>query len=80
MQVSQIIRGAPINPEQVVGVEEILKPGEKVSDFIKGRAIDGYWNGVLSNSAVVDEISEKDEQALLHLIDIQEVASSADDP
>lgn len=41
-----------------------MKENEKVENFLKGKVIDNYWNSVFSNSALVDEISEKDEKAL----------------
>ncbi len=38
---------------------------------MKGKVIDNYWNSVLSNSPLVDEITENDEKALTYLLDIQ---------
>ena len=38
---------------------------------MKGKLIDNYWNSVLSNSPLVDEITENDEKALNYLLDIQ---------
>lgn len=40
---------------------------------MKGKVIDNYWNSVLSNSPLVDEITQQDEKALSYLIDIQNV-------
>lgn len=40
---------------------------------MKGKVIDNYWNSVLSNSPLVDEITEQDEKALSYLLDIQNV-------
>jgi hypothetical protein len=37
---------------------------------MKGKVIDNYWNSVLSNSPLVDEISENDEKALTYLLNI----------
>jgi len=31
-----------------------MKAGEKINDFLKGKVIENYWIGVLSNSALVD--------------------------
>lgn len=31
-----------------------MKSGEKVDDYLKGKAIPDYWIGVFSNSALVD--------------------------
>lgn len=53
-----------------------MKPGEKVQDYLKGKVIEDYWISVFSNSALVDEINEKDEKALKYLLDIQKI----DDP
>jgi hypothetical protein len=50
-----------------------MKEGEKINDLLKGKVIDGYWVSVLSNSALVDKINPKDEQALRYLLDIQKV-------
>ena len=38
---------------------------------MKGKLIDNYWNSVLSNSPLVDEITENDEKAINYLLDIQ---------
>lgn len=56
-----------------------MKPGEKASDYLKGKVIEDYWISVLSNSALVDEINEKDEKALKYLLDIQKVHDPEDD-
>jgi len=40
---------------------------------MKGKVIDNYWNSVLSNSPLVDEITEDDEKALSYLLDIQHI-------
>jgi hypothetical protein len=31
-----------------------MKGNEKVENYLKGKVIDGYWNAVFSNSALVD--------------------------
>jgi len=47
-----------------------LKPFENIKNYMKGKVIDNYWNSVLSNSPLVDEISENDEKALTYLLNI----------
>lgn len=54
-------------------MQACMKPGEKATDYLKGKVIEDYWISVLSNSALVDEINEKDEKALKYLLDIQKV-------
>lgn len=55
-----------------------MKGGEKVQEFLKGKVIEGYWNGVFSNSGLVDEINENDQKALGYLLDIQKVENAED--
>lgn len=57
-QASEIIRGAPIKPQEVAGAKDCMKPNEKIEDYLKGKVIDNYWMGVFSNSALVDDINE----------------------
>lgn len=57
-QASEIIRGGTIRLDEVAGAEDCMKAGEKLNDFLKGKVIENYWIGVLSNSALVDEINE----------------------
>ena len=55
-----------------------MKENEKAEDFLKGKAIDTYWNSVFSNSALVDEITEQDEKALEKLLNVENVFDKDD--
>jgi len=69
-QAAELIGGSAPKAEEVAGLAQYLKPGEKQLQ-LKGKIIDSYWNGVLQNSQLEQLISEKDEPALENLLNIQ---------
>ena len=77
IQASEILKGSAIKPEEVPCAKEIMK-GENLDGFLKGKVIEGYWNGVFSNSRLVDDISAEDEKALGYLLSIEKVDNPED--
>jgi hypothetical protein len=43
----------------VLALGQYLKAGEKVPQ-LKGKSIEGYWNGAFQNSGLEQYVSEKD--------------------
>lgn len=40
--------------DEAAGAQSLMGEGERAEDFTKGKVIESYWVGVLSNSALVD--------------------------